>query len=113
MLRGNRPGFLPFNADSLLGCIELELDCDSCLVTSEDCNVGKEGGDVGLLDMLAKLLSLESDMFLGSLARLAWVAAGGVDVTLVRGCMDCKCATRLGASSCGGKLLSIEGKRLV
>ena len=72
---------------------------------------------MGLLDMLAKLLSLESDMFLGSRARLAWVAADGVadgvDVTLVRGCMDCKCATRLGASSCGGRLLSIEGKRFV
>ena len=57
---------------------------------------------MGLLDMLAKLLSLESDMFLGSRARFAWEAADGADgadVTLVRGCMDCKCATRFGASS--------------
>lgn len=45
------------------------------------------------------LLSLESDMFLGSLARLGWLAAGGIDVSLVRGGMDCKCAARLGASS--------------
>ena len=68
---------------------------------------------MGPLDMLFKLLSLESDMFLGSRARFAWVAADGADVTLVRGCMDCKCATRFGASSCGGRLLSIEGKRFV
>lgn len=113
MLRGNRPCFLPFSDDSLLACDEPEPGCDGCLVTSADGTVGKEGGDVGLLDMLAKLLSRESDMFLGSLARLAWLAAGGVDVNLVRGCMDCKCATRLGASSCGGKLLSIEGNKFV
>jgi len=98
MLRGNRPCFLPFNAANLLVCVEPEVGCECCFVVS-DGTVGKEGGDVGLLLMLAKLLSLESDMFLGSLARLGWLAAGGVDVTLARGCMDCKCATRLGASS--------------
>lgn len=99
MLRGNLPCFLPFSADSLLGCAELEAGCECCLVAADDCTVGSEGGDVGLLGKLAKLLSFESDMFLGSLARFAWLAAGGVDVNLVRGCMDCKWATRLGASS--------------
>ena len=62
--------------------------------------------------MLTKLLNLESDIFLGSLALLAWLADGGA-VNLVRGCIDCRCATRFGASNWGGKLLSTDGQRLV
>lgn len=96
-MRGSPPCFLPFSADSLLLWVEPELVCEGCLTESN--NVGKEGGDVGLLHMLAKLLSLESDIFLCSLALFAWLVDGGVDVTLVRGCIDCRCATRLGASS--------------
>ncbi|RMX47965.1 hypothetical protein pdam_00005369 [Pocillopora damicornis] len=56
--------------------------------------------------MLAKLLSLESDMFLGRRTRLALEAVGKEGI-LVRGCMDCKCAAKLGASSCGDQS---EGK---
>lgn len=108
MIRGNFFGF------RFLGCWD-EFKVGWLLIFI-DWIVGKDGGDVGFFDMLVKLFSLELDMFLGSRVRFVWEAVDGVDgvdVILVRGCMDCKCVIRFGVFSWGGRLFFIEGKRFV
>ena len=121
MIRGNPPlFFLPEGCGGLaIGCDGWFAICDGWFAIcdgwfpiSDEGTVGSDGGDVGLLHMRAKLLSLESDMFLGRRGRLGLEVVGREGI-LVRGCMDCKCAAKLGASNWGGKLLSIEGNKFV